>query len=261
MSTDRQCIESYMDAANLTYFTREQDSIVQWILFFAEGGVAIRFDQADQILLIRSLALVKLDAFTEPQRANLLRQLLRRNNHLLVGHYCADAEVYFEVSLPLGGSQLTANQFHRCLAVVISELEYFAESKEALAKGELPSFSVEQLMRRLLHSPQTEAGTNTETNTETPPATRRKTRSREGKRPPVEHNANEDLSFQVVLTKIGESKRQVIESLKQSVGRPRTVCKKIVEAAPTPIGRWKTRSEAEAVVRHLTAAGATAVII
>lgn len=238
MSTTRIAIEKFMNAAELKYFYRaDEGGGSNWVLLFNNGGVHIRLTPDGESLLLRSMALAKLDSFSEPQRANLLRQLLKRNNLLIVGHYSADDDIIFETSLPIDDGALTAKQFHHCLAVVTTELEYFADSVTAMTKGELPIVGLGQLLRHLIHG-----GSEPATQT-----------------PPDDDEAGE--GFQVVLTNIGKSKLDVVKIVKQQRRLPLLDCKKLVEAAPTPIGCFKTRSEAESIVRELTSVGASAVII
>lgn len=68
-------------------------------------------------------------------------------------------------------------------------------------------------------------------------------------------------SYQVVLTKIGDSMRRVVEILDHSCRQPRNTCQRLVESAPVPVARFSTKREAEAMVSELAAVGAKAVII
>ena len=61
MSTNRFCIEEYMDAMELKYFYREESGVSNWLLLFSENaGVLIRLAAEGEFLTLRSLPLMNL---------------------------------------------------------------------------------------------------------------------------------------------------------------------------------------------------------
>lgn len=79
----------------------------------------------------------------------------------------------------------------------------------------------------------------------------------EGATPDAE-KAEEQSSFTVVLTGIGENKISVIKAVRALKGLGLKEAKEFVESAPKELGSDYSREDAEATVNQLKEAGATA---
>lgn len=157
MAINRFTIESYMEEMELKYFSREDDSGAYWELFFAEDlGVMVRLMEEGEFLIVRSLPLAILKQLPDNQQANLVKQLLKRNDGLKLGHYSADDKIVFETSVPVEDGEFTANQFRRCFGVVTSEISTFPSRLEAMCNGVDPGAEMlESLMQRLFEGGRT----------------------------------------------------------------------------------------------------------
>ncbi|MBL8889821.1 MAG: ribosomal protein L7/L12 [Planctomycetaceae bacterium] len=247
MAPNRYSIEGFFDELELKYFSRQDDGDSNWVLLFPDGCLHIRLTANSEVVIFRTSGMARLHLFTKSQQNRLLRQLLKRNNELLVGHYSVDREIVFETTLPIHDSDLSAAQFGHCLSAMISEISYFSKSVSTMIKSAPSEAGVKEVMRQLMDEVESIAET---------PST---TKSHEVA-PPTEAISDDD-GFQVVLTSIGSSKLEVVKVVKHCRQISLLDSKRIVESVPVPIGRWQTRPEAEAIVHELKSAGATAVII
>lgn len=249
MPTNRFAIEGFMDEAELKYYFQEHESGSKWVLLFSNyRGIHVHLNKDGDFLLIYTFPLTSLDSLTEQQQNHLVRQLLLRNDRLAVTRYCLHgSDVIIQSSLPIDNSELTGIQFHHLLGGVHAETDNFHESLSAMCAGKSPESELDQLIRRLMET----SGQSSTSAPQSDAAPKVATDSME---------AN-DEDFEVVLTGIGKSKLDVVKVVKQLAGRTLSDCKKLVENTPAPIGRWKTRADAEIAVRELAAVGASAVII
>lgn len=247
MPTDRHAIESFMDEMELKSYSRTEDGNSYWVLLFQEGGVHVRLSENADVLIFRTMGLAKLDSYSRPQQHRLLRHLLQRNNELLLGHYSVQQEIVFETTLPIHDSDVSAEQFRHCLGAMIAEINHFAASEPVMIKSARADERGSKMTQQRLHT--TEATVVPRT---TPPS---RGIDKQNK------STSDNEGFQVVLTAVGSSTLSVVKVVKKCRQLPLVECERIVESVPTPIGCWQTRPEAEAIVRELKTAGATAVII
>lgn len=292
MSCNRFAVEAIMDEHQLKHFVREDDGSTSWLLLFEHGSIMIRLIENGEFLIVRSLPVAKLNRLTVEQQNNLLRQLLKRNNELKLGHYSVDNDVVFEAALPIEDSELTSNQLKRCVGVVSHELANFATAFETMCQDRAPTRdSIDQLMERLIHGDET----NPESSTPAPPVVPPRlggliqdgasqvaptqeapsVKSPEetatsptltpdlstGPSSPGQANVtSEASSFSVVLKSFSRFKLEVVKVVKQLTGLTLMESKRLVESAPTMVGRWNTRKQAEEALQKLLQVGATAVI-
>ncbi len=70
--------------------------------------------------------------------------------------------------------------------------------------------------------------------------------------------AEEKTEFDVILTKVGDNKVNVIKVVRQITGLGLKEAKDLVDGAPKPVKEGAPKAEAEAIVKQLTDAGASA---
>lgn len=155
MAINRFTVESYMDAMELRYFTREEGSDTNWALLFGDNvGLMIRLTEAGEYLLLRNFPLLNVKQLSEAERSNLVSYLLKRNDGLKLGHYSADESVVFETGIPIEDGEFTANQLKRCLGAVVSEINGFKERLATICTGGEPVPEIDKLMDRIIEGGQ-----------------------------------------------------------------------------------------------------------
>lgn len=152
MAATRYNIESIMDGANLKYFSQECANEISWILLFGENkGVVIFLLEGGEYLAIRSLPLAECQKIPAAEFANLIRNLMSRNCKLKLGHYSANEVVTFETALPIEDGELTENQFHRSMAIVLNEINHFNEAAEKMREANYQEADeIDKLFQRLI---------------------------------------------------------------------------------------------------------------
>jgi ribosomal protein L7/L12 len=197
---------------------------------------------------------------TKTQVTQLQTALMQRNRVLATGHFSLDNGVYFECSIPLRDAELTQLQVEHLLRVAVAEIRHFhhfLDELKASPVGESESTLGDMLttIRNALKKPETREETEGSDTGEAQTLPSMTELSPEA--------SGNHVACQVVLTAMETaSKLEVVKLIKKHRrGLSLLQVKKLVESAPTPIGDWASRTEAEVVVQELMECGARAVII
>jgi hypothetical protein len=152
MATNRFCIESFMDEMELKYFTREEQETAWIVMFGPSTGVLLHLAEDGEYLMFRSLPVLDRKMLSVEKNNRLNAALLKLNEDFKLGHYCGDEQISIEAVLPIEDAELTAKQFHRCLAIVCGEAMKFKKRLPGLIGDEAPSEedSIGELIQRLI---------------------------------------------------------------------------------------------------------------